>query len=54
MTINFYFENLDDFGEWVDNLMLYERLSSPYTCFKTIVKNPEIWTRNHRKKSEDF
>jgi hypothetical protein len=53
-TINFYFQNFEEFGQWVDNVMLMERVMKPYTCFSVEVKNPEKWTINHRKKSEDF
>lgn len=39
-TLNFFFSTFEEFGEWVDNVMLMERVMKPYICFTTEVKNP--------------
>ncbi len=53
-TVNFYIETLEKFGEWVDSVMLMDKVWRPWACFGISVKEPETWVKNHRKKSEDF
>jgi hypothetical protein len=53
-ALSFYLASLEDFHEWVAELIYSKRLSAPYCCFSLRVEDEELWFDSHRKSSDDF
>ena len=52
-SLCFYFENAEEYNEWVAELVYIQRIYTPYIVFQTDTENNDEVEKN-RKRSEDF